>query len=176
MLVTLRRRIDVVRRLNLPVAELLEEHLTLSHAAELRQCLLAITQIVNDVHERLAVTVDEDPAILLDQRFEVLAAHEHLSEETVLLLVQSGNHNLSFVSAADIELDHFSVGATRPIQLLFGLVPVLLFLHKLVANFLHSVLLAFVEFCNFLLVVFDLLVDFDNFGHLLVDELFLKRL
>ena len=72
MLEPLSWRIHKVLCLDVPELELLKELLALTHVPELGQLLLAIAEVVDDVLEDLAVSIEEDFAVLLDHRLELV--------------------------------------------------------------------------------------------------------
>ena len=63
------------------------------------------------MQEGLAVAVDENAAVLLDEWLVLVAVREHLREEAGLVLVERRNHDLGLMGATDVEFYNFSVFA-----------------------------------------------------------------
>ena len=63
------------------------------------------------MEEGLAIAVDEDASVLLDEWLVLVAVREHLRKEAILVLVERRNHDLGLMGAADVEFYNFSVRA-----------------------------------------------------------------
>lgn len=85
VVVSLSGLIEEVSRLDLPELKLLEEHLTFSQAPELWLSLLGVPEVLDQVAEGLAISIQEQATVLLDQRLEHVVFGEERSQETVLV-------------------------------------------------------------------------------------------